>query len=405
VTDTAVPEGHQGLHNTLYSKEADKEHDVANYRIRKGEDDGSTAIEVGAWLEERDGEKPLGVYEIQDHDGNIQYIGYARNMVTAIRGHLSRVGPERCVRVRAMVFANKAMATREHVEREVAHWLDAAGTLPPGNGPERELWEGPSERKVMSAAELAEYNDKAAKLKLAMGDKGEVVLSTSADPEKRREDMKRAMEGNWSEVIDGQTKAAVSANAGTVAQAGSTAAAAAAAPSGPLVSPFQKAAAHRSIGGSVDMADARPMTKESVDQVLNEVRPYLVADGGDVEVVEVENGYVFLRLQGSCSTCASSQATMKMGIERSLKLAFGDQLKDVIQVDKQDVITASVQSIDMHLNMLRGAINNFGGSVEVLDVKKDTCLLRYKGPKPIGKGVQAAIKDRFPEIKEVILID
>lgn len=36
--------------------------------------------------------------------------------------------------------------------------------------------------------------------------------------------------------------------------------------------------------------------------------------------------------QGSCSTCAQSQATMKMGIERALQLAFGDQLKDVIQV-------------------------------------------------------------------------
>jgi hypothetical protein len=37
-----------------------------------------------------------------------------------------------------------------------------------------------------------------------------------------------------------------------------------------------------------------------------QVRPYLVADGGDVEVVDVDNGYIFLRLQGSCSTCASS---------------------------------------------------------------------------------------------------
>jgi hypothetical protein len=70
--------------------------------------------------------------------------------------------------------------------------------------------------------------------------------------------MKKAMEGNWSEVIDGQTKAAVggnAANTGTVKQAGkSAAAAAAAAPAtGPLVSPFQQAAVHRSIGGSMDV--------------------------------------------------------------------------------------------------------------------------------------------------------
>lgn len=47
-----------------------------------------------------------------------------------------------------------------------------------------------------------------------------------------------------------------------------------------------------------------------------QVRPYLLADGGDVQVVSVDGGVVALRLQGSCSTCASSAATMKNGIEK-----------------------------------------------------------------------------------------
>ena len=105
------------------------------------------------------------------------------------------------------------------------------------------------------------------------------------------------------------------------------------------------------------------MSVATVDTVLNDVRPYLIADGGDVEVVSVEDGVVSLRLQvtrmslpacllekdtdgqfaitvksrrsceelfqfvrqcpalqGACGTCASSSATMKMGIERALQV-------------------------------------------------------------------------------------
>lgn len=64
--------------------------------------------------------------------------------------------------------------------------------------------------------------------------------------------------------------------------------------------------------------DYPPLTLAFVDRALDEVRPYLIADGGNVEVAEVEDGVVKLRLQGACGTCASSAATMKMGIERSL---------------------------------------------------------------------------------------
>lgn len=65
-----------------------------------------------------------------------------------------------------------------------------------------------------------------------------------------------------------------------------------------------------------------PLTVQFVDRALDEVRPYLIADGGNVEVVDVEDGIVKLRLQGACGTCASSTATMKMGIERSLMVSL-----------------------------------------------------------------------------------
>jgi Fe-S cluster biogenesis protein NfuA len=59
--------------------------------------------------------------------------------------------------------------------------------------------------------------------------------------------------------------------------------------------------------------------KEKVEKALNDVRPSLQADGGDVELVDVENNIVKVRLKGACAGCPMSQMTLKQGIERYLK--------------------------------------------------------------------------------------
>jgi Fe-S cluster biogenesis protein NfuA len=59
--------------------------------------------------------------------------------------------------------------------------------------------------------------------------------------------------------------------------------------------------------------------KEQVKQVLDKIRPSLQADGGDVELVDIENGIVKVRLKGACAGCPMSQMTLKNGIERMLK--------------------------------------------------------------------------------------
>jgi len=62
------------------------------------------------------------------------------------------------------------------------------------------------------------------------------------------------------------------------------------------------------------------MLKEKVEDALNKVRPSLQADGGDVQLVDVdENGVVKVKLKGSCAGCPMSQMTLKMGIEKILK--------------------------------------------------------------------------------------
>lgn len=59
--------------------------------------------------------------------------------------------------------------------------------------------------------------------------------------------------------------------------------------------------------------------KDKVEAAINKIRPMLQADGGDVELIDVEDGIVKVRLQGACAGCPMSQMTLKNGIERVLK--------------------------------------------------------------------------------------
>ncbi len=75
---------------------------------------------------------------------------------------------------------------------------------------------------------------------------------------------------------------------------------------------------------------ALALTAENVETVLDELRPYLLADGGNVELVEVEGPIVRLRLQGACGSCPSSAMTLRMGIERKLR----EEIPDIGEVEQ-----------------------------------------------------------------------
>lgn len=72
------------------------------------------------------------------------------------------------------------------------------------------------------------------------------------------------------------------------------------------------------------------LTAENIETVLDELRPYLMADGGNVELVEVEGPVVRLRLQGACGSCPSSTMTLRMGIERKLR----ESIPDIAEVEQ-----------------------------------------------------------------------
>jgi Fe-S cluster biogenesis protein NfuA len=70
---------------------------------------------------------------------------------------------------------------------------------------------------------------------------------------------------------------------------------------------------------------------EEVLDVLDKLRPFLQRDGGDVELVDVEDGIIKLKLMGACGSCPSSTITLKAGIERAL-LEEVEGVVEVLQV-------------------------------------------------------------------------
>ncbi|MCM3785936.1 NifU family protein [Neobacillus mesonae] len=70
---------------------------------------------------------------------------------------------------------------------------------------------------------------------------------------------------------------------------------------------------------------------DEVQDVLDKLRPFLQRDGGDVELVDVEDGIVKLKLMGACGSCPSSTITLKAGIERAL-VEEVEGVEEVVQV-------------------------------------------------------------------------
>lgn len=75
---------------------------------------------------------------------------------------------------------------------------------------------------------------------------------------------------------------------------------------------------------------ALALTTDNVENVLDELRPYLMADGGNVELAEIEGPIVKLKLQGACGSCPSSAMTLKMGIERRLR----EKIPEIAEVEQ-----------------------------------------------------------------------
>ena len=150
---------------------------------------------------------------------------------------------------------------------------------------------------------------------------------------------------------------------------------------------------------------------ESVDTVLNEVRPYLIADGGNVKVIEVDDveRKVYLQLQGACGSCASSTITMQMGIERILREKF-PSLVEVVKVEENDTAPKELSDyealVDAEIQRIRPAITAMGGNIQLQSVNYETgnVVIQFRGSKKVQQGVELAILD-IDFVKDVEFVD
>ncbi len=71
--------------------------------------------------------------------------------------------------------------------------------------------------------------------------------------------------------------------------------------------------------------------RDKIEEVLNKIRPSLVLDGGNVELVTVDDGVVKVRLTGACGGCPMATITLKTGIERILKQEV-PEIKEVVAI-------------------------------------------------------------------------
>jgi Fe-S cluster biogenesis protein NfuA len=72
-------------------------------------------------------------------------------------------------------------------------------------------------------------------------------------------------------------------------------------------------------------------TQNNVEKALDEIRPFLMSDGGNIKLLSIENAIVKVQLQGACTGCSVNQMTLKNGVEATIK-KYAPQIEQVINV-------------------------------------------------------------------------
>ena len=151
------------------------------------------------------------------------------------------------------------------------------------------------------------------------------------------------------------------------------------------------------------------LTAENVEKVLDEVRPYLIADGGDVELVEIDGLVVRLKLNGACGSCPSSTVTMRMGIERRL-LEVIPEIMEVEQVTEEEVgLELNEANGEATLDEIRPYLKGTGGGeLELVDIEEPIVKIKLSGPAASVMTVRVAVtqklREKMPSIAAVQLL-
>lgn len=73
--------------------------------------------------------------------------------------------------------------------------------------------------------------------------------------------------------------------------------------------------------------------RQNIEFAIAEIRPYLIADGGDISIIEITNEEVVIQFEGACQTCTINQMTLKNGVEETIK-KYAPEIKRVIEYNK-----------------------------------------------------------------------
>lgn len=152
-----------------------------------------------------------------------------------------------------------------------------------------------------------------------------------------------------------------------------------------------------------------PLTPENIESVLDEIRPYLIADGGNVALHEIDGNIVRLKLQGACGSCPSSVTTMKLGIERRLM----EKIPEIVAVepipDEETGLELNEENIEKVLEEIRPyLVGAAGGSVELVSIEEPIVKVRLTGPAASVMTVRVALtqklREKIPAIAAVQLL-
>ncbi|KAI3754675.1 hypothetical protein L1987_54462 [Smallanthus sonchifolius] len=153
-----------------------------------------------------------------------------------------------------------------------------------------------------------------------------------------------------------------------------------------------------------------PLTEENVEKVLDEVRPGLMADGGNVALHEIDGLVVVLKLQGACGSCPSSTMTLKNGIETRLRDKI-PEIMDVEQIlDTETGLELNEENVEKILAEIRPYLVGTGGGIlEFVEIKDYDVKVRLAGPAAGVMTVRVALtqklKEKIPVITAVQLIE
>ncbi|KAL6906161.1 hypothetical protein ACP4OV_003762 [Aristida adscensionis] len=152
-----------------------------------------------------------------------------------------------------------------------------------------------------------------------------------------------------------------------------------------------------------------PLTTENVMSVLAEVRPYLMADGGNVALHEIDGNVVRLKLQGACGSCPSSMTTIKMGIECRLKEKMPEILAVVPITDKEAGLDLNEGNVQKVLAEIRPHLaGRGGGELKFIKIAGRIVKVQLTGPAAGVKTVRVAItkklREKIPSIAAVRLL-